>query len=40
MVKHQAHSRKCFATGAITTIKFLAQAKEGGIYNIKKVFGL
>ncbi|MFX1238415.1 MAG: 4-hydroxy-tetrahydrodipicolinate reductase [Promethearchaeota archaeon] len=39
-IKHQAHSRNCFASGAITAIKFLAKAKENKIYDIKEVLGL
>jgi 4-hydroxy-tetrahydrodipicolinate reductase len=31
-LKHQAHSRSCFATGAIKAIKFIVQAKENKIY--------
>jgi len=39
-LKHQAHSRTCFATGAIKAIKFIAQAKENRIFSTKDVVGL
>ncbi len=39
-LKHQAHSRSCFATGAIKAIKFIAQAKENKIYTTNEVLGL
>jgi len=39
-LKHQAHSRTCFATGAIKAIKFIAQAKENKIFSTKDVLGL
>ncbi len=38
--KHQAHSRMCFASGAITAIKFVADAKENRIYTTQEVLGL
>jgi 4-hydroxy-tetrahydrodipicolinate reductase len=38
--KHQAHSRSCFATGAIKAIKFIVQAKENKIYTTNEVLGL
>jgi len=38
--KHQAHSRKCFATGAIKAIKFISKAKENKIYTTREVLGL
>ncbi|MHA1486866.1 MAG: 4-hydroxy-tetrahydrodipicolinate reductase, partial [Promethearchaeota archaeon] len=39
-LKHQAHSRTCFATGAIKAIKFIAQAKESKIFTTSDVLGL
>lgn len=39
-LKHQAHSRMCFATGAIKAIKFLAKAKESKIFDMKEVLNL
>jgi 4-hydroxy-tetrahydrodipicolinate reductase len=39
-VKHQAHSRMCFATGAIKAIKFIAEAQENKIYTTNEVLGL
>ncbi len=39
-LKHQAHSRTCFATGAIKAIKFIAQAKEIKIFRTKDVLNL
>lgn len=39
-LKHQAHSRECFANGAIKAIKFIAQAKENKIYSTSEVLGL
>jgi 4-hydroxy-tetrahydrodipicolinate reductase len=39
-LKHQAHSRNCFASGAITAIKFIANAKENKIYSTNEVLGL
>ena len=38
--KHQAHSRSCFAAGAIKAVKFIVQAKENKIYTINEVLGL
>ena len=38
--KHQAHNRNCFASGAITAIKFVAEAKENKIYNTREVLNL
>ncbi|TFG02842.1 MAG: 4-hydroxy-tetrahydrodipicolinate reductase, partial [Promethearchaeota archaeon] len=38
--KHQAHSRNCFASGAIKAIKFIANASENKIYNTQEVLGL
>jgi 4-hydroxy-tetrahydrodipicolinate reductase len=38
--KHQAHSRNCFASGAITAIKFIADARENKIYNTREVLNL
>ncbi len=39
-LKHQAHSRNCFASGAITAVKFIANAKEAKVYTMKEVLGL
>jgi dihydrodipicolinate reductase len=39
-LKHQAHSRECFANGTIKTIKFIVQAKENKIYSTNEVLGL
>ena len=39
-LKHQAHSRTCFATGAIRAIKFIAKAKENKIFSTNDVLGL
>lgn len=39
-LKHQAHSRYCFAEGAIKAIKFIAKAKEAKIYSTSEVLGL
>jgi 4-hydroxy-tetrahydrodipicolinate reductase len=39
-LKHQAHSRDCFASGSIKAIKFVADAKEDKIYSMAEVLGL
>ncbi|MHA1913688.1 MAG: 4-hydroxy-tetrahydrodipicolinate reductase [Promethearchaeota archaeon] len=39
-LKHQAHSRECFADGAIKAIKYLAKAKEDKIFSTSDVLGL
>ena len=39
-LKHQAHSRNCLASGAITAIKFIAEAKENKVYSTAEVLGL
>ncbi|MHA2283293.1 MAG: 4-hydroxy-tetrahydrodipicolinate reductase [Promethearchaeota archaeon] len=39
-LKHQAHSRACFADGAIIAIKHVAVAKEDKIYTTQEVLGL
>ena len=39
-LKHQAHSRNCFASGAIKAIKFIVKAKENKIYSTSEVLGL
>jgi 4-hydroxy-tetrahydrodipicolinate reductase len=39
-LKHQAHSRMCFASGAIQAIKFIAKAKENKIYSTSEVLKL
>lgn len=38
--KHQAHSRDCFATGAIKAIKFIVQQDEPKIYEMSDVLSL
>jgi 4-hydroxy-tetrahydrodipicolinate reductase len=39
-LKHQAHSRECFANGAIKAIKFIINAKENKIYSTDEVLEL
>lgn len=39
-LKHQAHSRTSFAAGAIKAIKFIANQKEGKIFEMKDVLNL
>ena len=39
-LKHQIHSRNCLANGAITAIKFIANATENKIYTMSEVLGL
>ena len=39
-LKHQAHSRECFANGSIKAIKFIANAKEDKIYSTSEVLEL
>ncbi len=39
-LKHQAHSRACFASGAIKAIKFVAKVKENKIFEMKDVLDL
>ncbi|MHA1489046.1 MAG: 4-hydroxy-tetrahydrodipicolinate reductase [Promethearchaeota archaeon] len=39
-LKHQAHSRNCFASGAITAVKFVAKAEEIKIYTTRDVLNL
>jgi 4-hydroxy-tetrahydrodipicolinate reductase len=39
-LKHQAHSRECFANGSIKAIKFVADAQEDKIYSTSEVLGL
>ncbi|MHA2325576.1 MAG: 4-hydroxy-tetrahydrodipicolinate reductase [Promethearchaeota archaeon] len=39
-LKHQAHSRECFANGSIKAIKFIASAQEDKIYSTSEVLGL
>ena len=39
-LKHQAHSRECFATGAIKAIKFIVKQNEIRIYSMKDVLNL
>jgi 4-hydroxy-tetrahydrodipicolinate reductase len=39
-LKHQAHSRECFASGAITAIKFISKAEENKIYSTNQVLDL
>ncbi|MBD3214641.1 MAG: 4-hydroxy-tetrahydrodipicolinate reductase [Candidatus Lokiarchaeota archaeon] len=38
--KHQAHSRDCFATGAIKAIKFIAKQTEPKIFEMREVLSL
>ncbi|MFX1312944.1 MAG: 4-hydroxy-tetrahydrodipicolinate reductase [Promethearchaeota archaeon] len=38
--KHQAHSRYCFAEGAIKAIKFIAKQEESKIFEMKDVLNL
>lgn len=38
--KHQAHSRSCFANGAIKAIKFISEAQEAKVYSTRDVLGL
>ena len=39
-LKHQAHSRECFANGAIKAIKYIAKQNENRIYTMKDVLNL
>jgi 4-hydroxy-tetrahydrodipicolinate reductase len=39
-LKHQAHSRNCFAEGAIKAIKFIAKVSEPRIYDTNDVLSL
>ena len=39
-LRHQAHSRSSFASGAIKAIKFIADAKEAKIYSTREVLDL
>jgi 4-hydroxy-tetrahydrodipicolinate reductase len=39
-LKHQAHSRECFANGSIKAIKFISVAQENKIYSTSEVLGL
>ncbi|MFX1500522.1 MAG: dihydrodipicolinate reductase C-terminal domain-containing protein, partial [Promethearchaeota archaeon] len=39
-LKHQAHSRECFAEGAIKAIKFIIKQQENRIYNMDDVLDL
>ncbi|MFW9818386.1 MAG: 4-hydroxy-tetrahydrodipicolinate reductase [Candidatus Thorarchaeota archaeon] len=39
-IKHQAHSRDCFASGAIKAIKFIVKARENKIYSSIEVLDL
>lgn len=39
-LKHQAHSRECFADGSIKAIKFIVNAPENKIYSTSEVLGL
>jgi len=39
-LRHQAHSRICFANGAIKAIKFIYQKTEPEIYSMSDVLGL
>ncbi len=39
-LKHQAHSRECFADGSLKAIKFIANAEENRIFSTSEVLGL
>jgi len=39
-LKHQAHSRNSFASGAIDAVKFIAKQKENKIFEMKDVLNL
>ena len=39
-LKHQAHSRNCLASGAMTAIKFVANVVDNKIYTTQEVLGL
>ncbi|MFX0174739.1 MAG: 4-hydroxy-tetrahydrodipicolinate reductase [Candidatus Hodarchaeota archaeon] len=39
-LRHQAHSRECFANGAIKAIKYIAKAKEAKIFSTNEILGL
>lgn len=39
-LKHQAHSRDCFASGSIKAIKFLAKGEDDKIYSMAEVLKL
>ena len=39
-LRHQAHSRECFANGAIKAIKFIMRQNENRIYTMKDVLSL
>ena len=39
-LKHQAHSRECFANGAIKAIKFIVKQKGNRISSMKDVLNL
>ncbi|MFW9827995.1 MAG: 4-hydroxy-tetrahydrodipicolinate reductase [Candidatus Thorarchaeota archaeon] len=39
-LKHQAHSRECFANGAIEAIKFIIRQQENRIYTMNDVLDL
>jgi 4-hydroxy-tetrahydrodipicolinate reductase len=39
-LKHQAHSRNSFATGAIRAIKFIVEQKDNKIFKMKDVLNL
>ena len=39
-LKHQVHSRECFASGSINAIKFVANAKDDKIYSMAEVLKL
>lgn len=38
--KHQAHSRSCFANGAIKAIKFVNDVEDSKVYSTRDVLGL
>lgn len=39
-LKHQAHSRECFAEGSIKAIKFIAKQEDNKIFSTNEVLGL
>lgn len=39
-LSHSAHSRACFARGAIDAVRFIYEQEKPGIYSIEQVFGL
>ncbi len=39
-VTHRAHSRMAFAAGALAAVRWVAQAKQGGLYTMADVLGI